>query len=111
MRIDIFLPTQYITSSGALANLSVNSIEKAESYLVNLILNFEGGITRSKAEGYYKSSRGFITKSKYIILTVYTNNNDLYNILFNSNHISLLCKELNQESIGVVVNNQFYCIK
>lgn len=111
MRIDIFLPTQYITNSGKLANLPVNSIEKSESYLVSLILNFEGGVTRSKVEGYYKSSRGFITKSKYIVLTVYTNSNDLYNMLFNSNHISLLCKELNQESIGVVVNNQFHCVK
>lgn len=110
MKIEILLPTEYITSDLHLAKLSKNLLDKVESELVNLILNFEGGVTKTRVEGYYKSNKGIVTKSKYISLVVYTDNVEWFKLLISKGVFDSYCKRLKQESIGVVIDNRFLCL-
>lgn len=109
MKIDILLPTEYITRNRTLAKLSNGTLDSIESKLVSDILCFESGIMKSTIEGYYKSITGIITKSRYKVLTVYTSERNLYNYLFNTDNVSKICKVLKQESIGIIIDNVFYC--
>lgn len=110
MKVDILLPTEYITKSGSLARLSSDLTSSVENYLVGLLLEYEGGIMKFNIEGYCKSVKGIITKSKYNVLTVYTENHNLVNALVNSNIIPSICEKLKQESIGIIVDSKFICI-
>lgn len=109
MKVDILLPTEYITKSGSLARLNSDLTSSVENYLVGLLLEYEGGIMKFNIEGYCKSVKGIITKSKYNVLTVYTENHNLVNALV-SNIIPSICEKLKQESIGIIVDSKFICI-
>lgn len=110
MKIEILLPTEYIDKNNNLAKLDSNLLKSTEESLVSIILEYEGGVTKSKVEGYYKSNKGILTLSKYISLVVYTENIVLFNVLMHLDTLRKVCKVLKQESIGVVVDNKFYCI-
>ena len=109
MKIEILLPTEYIGDNGRLFKLPSNILIDNENMLVSKILEYEGGVTRTTSEGYYRSKRGIITKSKYINLVVYTQNVYLTNILLPI--LKQIRLNLKQECIGVVVDNIFRCIE
>lgn len=51
MKIDILLPTQYITKNGTLANLDKKLLSDIEVMLIGEILKYESGVMKSKIEG------------------------------------------------------------
>lgn len=110
MKIEILLPTEYIGRNNNLVKLDSSLLKSTEKDLVSVILKYEGGVTKTKVEGYYKSNKGVLTLSKYISLVVYTENMKLFNVLMCSDVLRKVCVLLKQESIGVVVDNKFYCV-
>lgn len=109
MKIEILLPTEYIDKNGGLSILPSDILTDVKEKLVKLILKYEAGVMESLIKGYYKSNRGIVTYSNYIVLTVYTENLKIKEELYTC--LSGICKILMQESIGVIVDNVFHNIQ
>lgn len=110
MKIEILLPTEYINNNLGLSKLDTKLVDKVKKDLISKLLEYEGGVTCNRVEGWYKSRKGIVTKSTYISCWVYTQNNSLLAFLQSSGYISNICKILKQESIGAVIDNHFMCI-
>lgn len=110
MKVEVLIPTEFINNNMQLSKLPTKLVTSCKEELISKFLEYEGGVTCQKVEGYYKSSKGILTKSVYISCYCYTENSNLINFLQSSGYISLLCNKLKQESIGVIIDNHFLCI-
>lgn len=105
MKIEILLPTEYINNNAGLSSLPTDILNNAKTSLVEEILKYEAGVMENSIKGYYKSNRGIVTYSNYIVLIVYTENHQLIDTL--RSHLINICSILKQESIGVIIDNVF----